>query len=253
MNAGYLANSHLPTLLEKIMTKHIRFTFGLALLCAAMSTAMFASENSYMYLVQGIPGLDYSTTTDPTFPVDVLINDEVCSQHGLALGVIAGPLSFAPGSYDVKVSPANTLAPCTNTPIVDSTVTLPADKTISAVIALSQTGTPTLLTVTNVFSAVPANMGRVLFAQAADSPAVQLILENTATSKLYTYSVNPGALLNVTLPSGNYTVEINQGTTTLVASTPINLSSQSVALLFAVGQASNNSVTLETKIVKSVI
>lgn len=40
------------------MTKHIRFTFGLALLCAAMSTAMFASENSYMYLVQGIPGLD---------------------------------------------------------------------------------------------------------------------------------------------------------------------------------------------------
>ena len=178
------------------MTKHIRFTFGLALLCAAMSTAMFASENSYMYLVQGIPGLDYSTTTDPTFPVDVLINDEVCSQHGLALGVIAGPLSFAPGSYDVKVSPANTLAPCTNTPIVDSTVTLPADKTISAVIALSQTGTPTLLTFTNVFSAVPANMGRVLFAQAADAPAVQLILENTATSKLYTYSVNPGALLN---------------------------------------------------------
>ncbi|MFZ1006594.1 MAG: DUF4397 domain-containing protein [Candidatus Sulfotelmatobacter sp.] len=183
----------------------------------------------------------------------MLINDEVCSQHGLALGVIAGPLSFAPGSYDVKVSPANTLAPCTNTPIVDSTVTLPADKTISAVIALSQTGTPTLLTFTDVFSAVPANMGRVLFAQAADSPAVQLILENTATSKLYTYSVNPGALLNATLPSGNYTVEINQGTTTLVASTPINLSSQSVAMLFAVGEASNNSVTLETKIVKSVI
>jgi hypothetical protein len=261
MNAGYSANSRLPTLLEKIMKKQMRLIFGLALLLAAMSTAMFAadnepttvSDNSYLYLVQGIPGLDYSTTVDPTFPVDVLINDEVCAEHSLALGVIAGPLSFASGSYDVKVSPANTLAPCTNSPIIDSTVTLPADKTISAVIALSSTGTPTLITFTNVFSSVAANVGRVLFALAADSPAVQLILENTATSKLYTYSVNPGALLNVTLPSGNYTVEINQGTTTLVASTPIVLSSQSAALLFAVGQASNNTVTLETKIVKDVI
>ncbi len=106
------------------MKKCIRATFVLALLCAALSTAMLASDNAYLYLVQGIPGRDYSNSTDPQFPVDVLINDEICYEHGLAFGAIAGPLTLAPGSYDVKVSVANSLAPCSNTPLVDSTVTL---------------------------------------------------------------------------------------------------------------------------------
>jgi hypothetical protein len=108
------------------------------------------------------------------------------------------------------------------------------------------------LTFTNNFTPVAANTGRLLFALAANSPAVQVILENTATKKLYVYAVKPGALLNATLPSGNYTVEINQGTTTLVASTLV-LDSQSVDLLYAVGQASNNTVVLETRTLRDVI
>lgn len=235
------------------MKNNIRMTFALALLCAALSTAMLASDNAYMYLVQGIPGRDYSTSTDPQFPVDVLLNDVICYEHGLAFGAIAGPLTFTPGSYDVKISVANSLAPCSNTPLVESTVSLEAGKNVSAVVALNDAGTPTLLKFTNSFSSVKANMGRVLFAQAADAPAVQVILQNTATMKLYTYAVNPGALLDVNLPAGNYTVEVNAGTNTLVASTPVTLDSQSASLLYAVGEASNNTVTLETKTVRNVI
>jgi hypothetical protein len=220
------------------MMKSIRMTLALALLCAALSTASLASS---MYLVQGIPGRDYATDTDPAFPVDVLLNDEVCSQHGLAFGSIAGPLTFFPGTYNVKVSIANTL------------VKIGAEQDISAVMTLSATGTPTLLTFTNPLTPVTPNMGRVLFAQAANAPALQVILQNTSTMKLYTFAVKPGALLDAGLPAGSYTIEINQGTTTLVPSTPLNLFSQSVTLLYAVGETSNNTVTLQTRILRDVI
>jgi Domain of unknown function (DUF4397) len=232
------------------MKRCIRFTLVLALLCAAMSTATLASS---MYLLQGLPGRDLAAATDPAYPVDILLNDEVCYQRGLPFGTVAGPLTFLPGTYNVKVSIANSLAPCSNAPLIDSSVTLEPRTDISAVIALSETGTPTLLTFTNNLSPVAANLGRLLFAQAADSPAVQLILENTATKKLYTYAVKPGAMLDANLPAGNYTVEINQGTTTLVASTPLNLVSQSVTLLYTVGQAQNNTVMLVSKTLRDVI
>jgi hypothetical protein len=239
--------------MERIMKNRIRYTLALALLCASLTTAMSASENAYMYLVQGVPGRDYSTTTDPQFPVDVLINDENCSVRGLTYGAVQGPLTFVPGTYDVKISVANTLAPCSNAPIVDSSVTLDSGKTVSAVFALNDSGAPSLLEFTNNFSAVNANNARILFALAADSASVQVVLQNTTTKKQYTYSVKSGALLNATLPSGSYTVEVNQGTTTLVQSTSVDLFSQSATLLFATGEASNNTVTLQVKTVKDVI
>jgi hypothetical protein len=203
--------------MERIMTNRIRLILALALLCAA-STAVHASDNAYLYLVQGIPGRDYSTTTDPEFPVDVLINDEVCNVHGLSYGAIFGPLTFVPGTYDIKSS-----------------------------------GTPALETFTTNCSPVSANNARIQFALAADSPAVQLILQNTSTKKLYTYSVNPKSLLNVTLPAGIYTAEVNEGTITLVSSTVIALRSQSVTLMYATGEAANNTVDLETKAVRDVL
>jgi uncharacterized protein DUF4397 len=235
----------------------IRLSFAVALVCAALSMAAFASdtvsENGYLYIVQGIPGHDYSATTDPQFPVDVLLDGEICYEHGLTFGTIAGPLTLVPGTYDVKVSVANSLAPCTNSPFLDSSVTLLANQNVSAVVALSQTGTPTLLTFTNKFSPVTAGMGRVLFAQAADAPAVQIIFENTSTKNTFTYTLNPGTLLSVSLPAGTYTVVVNAGTTNLIPSTTVVLSSQSATLLYAVGEASNNTVTLETRTVKDVI
>jgi hypothetical protein len=232
----------------------IRMTFALALLCAALSTAMFASdENAYLYFVQGIPGHDFSTSVDPQFPVDVLLNDEICYGHGLQYGSITGPLSLPPGTYDVKLSMANSMAPCTNTPLIDKTLTLAGGRNISAVATLGGDGTPTLATFANNFSSVAVNTGRLLFAEAADSPAVQLILENSSTKKLYTYVVNPGKLLDVSLPAGDYTLEVNQGTTTLVPSTGVTLFSQSATLLYAIGEAGNDTVTLAIKTVRSVI
>jgi len=250
MNAGYLADSHLHPRMEKIMKTFFRLTFALALLCAAMSTAAFASS---MYIVQGIAGRNYATATDPAFPLDVLFNDEVCYQHGLPFGALNGPATFFPGTYNVKISIANSLAPCTNAPLIDSEVTIDARTDISVVAALNSVGTPTLFTFTNNLTPVSPNMTRVLFAHAADAPAVQVVLQNTTTMKVSTYTVNPGALLDVALPAGNYTVAVNEGTTPLVAATTLTLSSQSVDLLYAVGQAKNNTVVLTTRFVRDVI
>jgi len=233
--------------------KHcIRLTFVLAFVCA-LNTAMLASDNAYLYFVHGIPGRDYSPSADPAFPMDILLNDEICYEHGLAFGSVAGPLTLAAGTYDVKVSVANSLAPCSNSPLLERMITLEAGKDFSAVVALSPAGPPTLLTFANQFAPVSATAGRLLFAQAADAPTLDLILQNKSTMKLYAYTVKPGALLDVNLPAGDYTVEINQGTTTLATSASLDLYSQSVTLLYAVGQASNNTVTLETKTIRSVI
>jgi hypothetical protein len=232
------------------MKNCIRLILVLALLCAAWSTASFASS---MYIVQGIAGRNFAAATDPAFPVDVLLNDEVCYVHGLPFGTINGPLTFEPGSYNVKVSIANTLAPCSNSPLIDTTVTIEARKDVSAVIALNESGTPTLLTFANNLAPVDADEGRVLFAQAADSPAVQVILQNTTTMKLYVYSVKPGTLLDANFPAGKYTIEVNQGTTTLVASMPLELYAQSATLLYTLGQARNNTVILQTRTLRDVI
>lgn len=235
------------------MNNRIRVTFALALLCVALSTAALASDNAYMYLVNGIPGRDYTTATDPTFPVDVLLNDVICYTHGLAYGTVLGPLTFTPGSYDVKVSVANSLAPCSNEPVIDTTVSLNSGQNVSAVLALSSTGTPELSTFTNLFTAVTPSEGRVLFALAADASAVQVSFQNTSTQKQYSYTVNPGTLLTEGLPAGNYTVTVTEGTTTLIPATGVDLFAQSVTMLFATGEASNGTINLETKTIRNVI
>lgn len=232
------------------MKNFIRFAFVLGLLCAVASTASFASS---MYVVQGIAGRDYAVHTDPAFPVDVLLNDEVCYVHGLPFGSIQGPLTFEPGTYNIKVSIANSTAPCTNSPLIDRSVTIAPETDYSAVITLNKSGEPTLLTFTNNLAAVSANNCRVLFALAANSAAVQVVLEDSSTSKTYSYTVNPGGLLDVAVPAGLYSIQIKQGTTTLAANGMLFLDSQSVTLLYALGQASNNTVVLETRTLRDVI
>jgi hypothetical protein len=171
----------------------------------------------------------------------------------MAFGQTVGPLTFDPGTYNLKVSMANTLAPCSNSPLIDASVTLEPRIDVSVVFALTDAGTPTLLTFTNDFSPVGATRSRILFAQAANAAPVEVVLENTSTMQVYTYTVSRGALLDVSLPAGDYTVEVKQGATTLVAPTLAKLYSQSATLLYTTGQASNNTVTLETRIVRDVI
>jgi uncharacterized protein DUF4397 len=232
------------------MKNCIRTIFALAILCAALSTASLASS---LYIVQGIPGRDFATLTDPAFPVDILLNDEVCYVHGLAFGSISGPLTFDPGTYNVKVSIANTLAPCSNSPLIDRAVTIEPESGSSAVITLSASGTPIMLTFDNTMTAVAPDVARVVLEQAALSGPLQVTLQNTNTQKAYTYTVNRGGVLDATLPAGPYTIVIKQGSTTLVGATTLGLPSQSTTLLYTMGEAANSTVVLESKTVRDVL
>jgi len=93
----------------------------LATLCLALGASSFAADNAYLHIVQGIPGYDVSKNLNPGYPVDILIDGD-CLVRGLSFGSASGPLSFASGTYDVQISEANSLAPCTNTAVISAQV-----------------------------------------------------------------------------------------------------------------------------------
>mgnify|MGYP001033854122 CR=1 FL=1 len=82
-------------------------------LSAATAASAAAAENGTVYVVHGVPGLT----------VDVYVNGKA-ALTGFKPGKVAGPLSLAPGSYDVAVRKAGEAT--TAAPAIDKTVTLPA-------------------------------------------------------------------------------------------------------------------------------
>ncbi len=104
------------------MRAYSRTALQVTILCLTLSAVTFAADDAYLYVVHGIPRRDVAANLNPVLPVDVLLNDEVCYIKGLIFGSSSGPLTLPAGAYDVKISSANTLAPCTNSPMVDATV-----------------------------------------------------------------------------------------------------------------------------------
>jgi hypothetical protein len=138
------------------MRLRTRVVLQLAALCFVLAAYGFAADNAYLYIVHGIPGRDVADNLNPGLPIDVLISG-TCLARGLSFGNTSGPLSFSAGTYDVEISDANTLAPCTNAPLIDSQMTLTSGENMSAVAAISG-GQPTLLQFTDNLSPVPPAM-----------------------------------------------------------------------------------------------
>jgi hypothetical protein len=105
------------------MKLRTRVVLQLAALCLALGASSFAADDAYLYIVHAVPGRDIADNLNPGLPVDILISGD-CLARGLTFGNITGPLSFSAGTYDVQISLANSLAPCTNTALIDSQVTL---------------------------------------------------------------------------------------------------------------------------------
>ena len=175
------------------MKLRTRVVLQLAALCFVLAAYGFAADDAYLYIVHGIPGRDIADNLNPGFPIDVLIAGESCIPRGLTFGNTSGPLSFSPGTYAVQISDANTLAPCTNPPILDSKVTLVGGASVSVVAAISS-GQPTLLQFTDNLSPVTPGNARFVFVQASDAPArkatlTQLFVKNPKT---FTVTASPG-------------------------------------------------------------
>lgn len=224
----------------------------LAALCLALGATGFAADNAYLYLIHGIPGRDIADNVNPGFPVDVLV-DGNCLSRGLAFDSASGPLTFAPGTYNVQISEANSLAGCSNAPIASSPVRITAGTSVSVVAAISG-GQPTLLSFTDDLTPVTPGNARFDFAQAADASTLQATLTQLGVKnpKTFTLMVSPGKQQEVIVPAGTYLVQVLAGDIAVLASQQISLPNQSATFAYAVGQAANSSVSLVTKTVRDV-
>jgi hypothetical protein len=204
--------------------------------------------------VHGIPGRDIADNLNPGLPVDILVNGKSCLVHGLVFGSTSGPFTLSAATYDVRISLANTLAPCTNPPLIDSQVTLTAGTSVSAVAAISG-GQPTLVNFTDNLSPIAPGNARFVFAQAADAPALQATLTqvNVKNPKTFTVTANPDAQASVVVPVGTYFVQIVAADSTAVlTSEQTGLADQSATFAYATGEAANNSVGLVSRTIRDV-
>jgi Domain of unknown function (DUF4397) len=236
------------------MRLRTRVVLQLAALCFVLGAYGFAADNAYLYIVHGIPGRDIANNLNPGLPIDVLINGKSCLARGLAFGSTDGPFSFSAATYEVQISEANTLAPCTNAPIIDSQVTLTAGTSVSVVAAISG-GEPTLLQLTDNLSPIAPGNARFVFAQAADAPALQATLTQlyVKNPETFTVTASPGTQQKIGVPDGTYLVEIAvAGSTTVLTSEQIDLAGQSATFTYAAGEAVNNSVGLINRTVRDV-
>jgi len=235
------------------MKLRTRVVLQLATLCLALGASSFAADNAYLYIVQGIPGRNLANNLNPGLPIDVLIDGD-CVSRGLTFGNTAGPLSFSAGTYDLQISEANTLAPCTNAALIDSSVTLASGASVS-VVATTDGGQPALLDFTDNLSAVTPGNARFVFVDSADAPALQATLTQLDIKNPKTFIViaSPDAQQAITVPAGNYLVQIFAvGNATVLTSEQVGLADQSATFTYAAGEAVNSSVGLINRTVRDV-
>jgi hypothetical protein len=236
------------------MKLRTRVVLQLAALLLALAASGFATDDAYLYIVHGIPGRDIADNLNPGLPVDILINGKSCLVRGLTFGNTSGPFTLSAGTYDVQISLANTLAPCTNAAMIDSQVALTSAASVSAVAAISG-GQPALLQFTDNLTPVAPGHSRFVFANSADAPPLQATLTQLFVKhpKTFTVTANPGAQDSVGVPAGTYLVQIvAAGGTTVLASEQIGLADQSATFTYAAGEAVNNSVGLINRAVRDV-
>jgi len=236
------------------MKLRTRVVLQLAALCLMLGAYGLADDNAYLYIVHSIPGRDIADNLNPGYPIDVLVNGKDCLVRGLSFGSSSGPFTLAAGTYSLAISEANTLAPCSNAPVISSSVTLTPGENVSAVAALN-TSQLTLVTLADdLFSVVPGN-ARFVFAQVADAPTLVATLTQLYVSSPQTFTLTsaPGTEQWVGVPYGTYLVQVTEeGSSTVLTSEQIFLADQSVTLTYAAGEALNNTVGLVTRTVRDV-
>jgi hypothetical protein len=226
----------------------------LATLFLALSTSAFAAGDAYLYIIHSIPGRAVAESLNPGYPIDVFVNGKTCLIRGLTFSNTDGPYTLAAGTYELQISPSNTLAPCTNPAVIDTTITLAPGENVSAVATISA-GAPTLMTFTNNLASIASGSARFVLANSADAPALEAVLTQLGVKdpKSFSVTANPGAQSGTTVPSGTYSVQIvASGTTTVLWQQNITLTDQSATFAYGAGSSANNTVELVTRAIRAV-
>jgi|SRR5208282_176431 len=236
------------------MRLRTRVVLHLAALCLALGTYALADDNASLYIVHGVPGRDIADNLNPGYPIDILVNGKTCLMRGLLFGNSDGPYTLAAATYELQISLANTLAPCTNAPVITSQVLLMPGTSISAVVAINSTE-PVLLQFNSELGAVAPGNARFVFAHAADAPTLQATLTQLYVKNPQTFTLvsAPGTEQWTGVPAGTYLVQVTvAGNSTVLTSENVTLPDQSVTLSYAAGEDLNNTVGLVNRTVRDV-
>jgi hypothetical protein len=235
------------------MKLRTRFVLQLAALFLALGASALA-QNGYLYIVHALPGRDLADNLNPQLPVDVLVNGKSCLTHSLTYGNTTSPYTLAAGTYEVQISLANTLEPCTNAAVLDSQVTLKPGQSITAVAAINSTQPVLPLFTEDLRSVVPGN-SRFVLVNTADAPALQATLTQVGVKnpQTFTTSATPSMQDFVAVPAGVYLVQITEvGGTTVLTSETITLADQSINFAYASGEVLNKTIGLVSRTVRDV-
>lgn len=197
-----------------IRTKHSLANLGRsAVLSAALllAAAPGVTQAASVRVVHGIPGGDVSPAVDPALPVDVLVNDQICLLSGFTFGTIAGPYTLPAGTFNVKVSLANTLEPCGNDAVIEGDIPIVEGENASIVAHLTADGSPTASKFVNNVSATEGSNARLIAHHVAAAPTVDLSIGGVfrQTISVPNVSNSPGQnQLAAELPPGSFNIGV---------------------------------------------
>jgi len=222
-------------------------------LWSVLGSSAIAADQANLYLVHGIPGRAIPGNLDPALPIDILVNGESCLVRGLTFTNTTGPFTLSPGRYDLRISPANPDAPCTNPPLIDSQVTLTAGASVSVVAAISASQ-PVPLDFREDLFALPPGNARFVFLQSADAPTLRATLTQVHVkhAKTFTLTADRGGQQEADVPAGTYLVQVYAaGSTTVMTSQQIGLGDGYATFTYATGAADTSSLVLVNRVIRA--
>ena len=216
---------------------------AIALLCGPISAQ---EGNATVYVVHGIQGGDLGL--DSALPVDVAVEGD-CLLQGFTYGQIAGPLSLAPGSYNVKIGLADAENPCSGDPVIEADVPFEAGEVAVVIAHLAADGSPTAAKFLLDMSSTEEGRSRITLHHTAAAPAVDIKLRGTVCDwqgdRIFE-GVPNGGQGALTVPPGKWDVSLLPAgsSTPVLGPQPLTIDSSQAYVVFAVGSLDGDSLTL---------
>jgi len=220
--------------------------YAAAALAAFSLVATAQAQDASVRIIHGIPGQDVSPGVDPALPVDILVNDAICLLSGFTFGSISGPYTLPAGTYDVKISLANSLEPCSNSAVVAAPVPVEAGENVSIIAHLNEAGIPTAAKFVNDLTPTGDGNGRLIAHHTAAAPTVDALVSFGFPRQVATVpGVSNGGQAAAELPAGNISIGIAAaGTTRPLFIRTIRLKPGLTTVAYAVGSLANGTFTI---------
>ena len=172
----------------------------------------------------------------PNFTADVYVNGELLLD-GFRPTEIAGPLTLAPGRYDVAIR--NVGDPADAQPVLADTLNVTANAVAAVVAHADAQGDPTLSVFSNDLSGVRAGRAALVIRSVAEVPLLDVEIDG----KTVAADVAPGDEERVELAPGEYRLEvISSGGEALRG--PVPLEEGSARIVYVIGSADEDTLDL---------